>query len=90
MEGEPVGRDTLQQQFPHTDDGLGKSVGERIVVQGLALQEITGISDDIKELELALAERVQSLIAQGVTWKVIGAALGISKQTAHQRYKPDQ
>lgn len=87
MECDPAGGGISQQRPSQSNESLGQTVGQLIVEQGLGLQEIVVINNDIKELQLALKERVQTLNAQGVSWKLIGAALGVTPQSAHQRFR---
>ncbi|GAA2760713.1 helix-turn-helix domain-containing protein [Actinopolymorpha rutila] len=53
------------------------------------LKVITGITEGTKSLDGSLAEAVREARKQGITWAQIGQALGVSRQSAWERFSVD-
>ncbi len=53
------------------------------------LKVISGVTESIKALDGRLAEAVRVARKQGVTWEEIGKALGVSRQSAWERFSTD-
>jgi hypothetical protein len=53
------------------------------------LKVISGVTQSIKALDGTLAEAVRVARKQGVTWEEIGKALGVSRQSAWERFSVD-
>ena len=64
--------------------------GERGEQGSSPLAPAAGVSGAISDLEQKLAEFVRSARAQGSTWTDIGAALGVSKQAAWERFSGEE
>lgn len=61
--------------------GLGRSIPELGDAPDLAL--LVTLHSDI---DAALEQAVLGLRAQGLTWRLIGQAMGVSEQAAHKRW----
>src|SRR5262245_39904351 len=57
---------------------------------GAALGSAAGVSGAIGDLQSKLGELVRQARADGYTWTQIGAALGISKQAAWERFSGEE
>jgi hypothetical protein len=53
------------------------------------LKAISGITEGIKSLDGTLLEAVHVARKQGTTWEEIGKALGVSRQSAWERFATD-
>jgi hypothetical protein len=53
------------------------------------LKVISGVTESIKALEGTMAEAVRLARRQGITWEEIGKALGVSRQSAWERFSTD-
>jgi hypothetical protein len=53
------------------------------------LKAISGVTEGIKSLDGTLAEAVHHARKQGITWEEIGKALGVSRQSAWERFAVD-
>lgn len=54
--------------------------------QAEPMRVISGITEGIKSMEATLAEAVRLARKQGATWEEIGKALGVSRQSAWERF----
>lgn len=55
-----------------------------------AIKQVTTLNNQVKNLTYDLRDAVVSAVLDnGASWVEVGAALGISKQTAHARYSQD-
>jgi hypothetical protein len=55
--------------------------------QRVALERITELSSEIRELETRLAREVARAGFHNATWTQIGGALGVTSQSAHRRFR---
>ena len=53
------------------------------------MKVISGVTQSIKALDGILAEAVRLARKQGITWEEIGKALGVSRQSAWERFSTD-
>jgi hypothetical protein len=53
------------------------------------MKVISGITQGMKTMEATLAEAVRLARKQGATWEEIGKALGVSRQSAWERFSLD-
>lgn len=51
-----------------------------------ALAEVRELAEALGELERALHEAVAEARAAGASWALVGQALGVSRQSAHERF----
>jgi hypothetical protein len=63
-----------------TSERLGPSVLEDVLV------DLSEMSETAVAIEEALADRVEVARTQGATWAQIGEALGVTRQSAWQRF----
>lgn len=73
----------------------GKGTEITAPVAAAAAPSIDGWADllrarqaDVRAAEAALGEAARQAHAAGVSWTVVGAALGVSRQAARQRWSP--
>jgi DNA-directed RNA polymerase specialized sigma24 family protein len=57
------------------------------VTQHAALATIKQVTARLRRLETDRATAVAAAVAQGCSWAEIGAALGVSAQAAHRRFR---
>jgi hypothetical protein len=55
--------------------------------QRVALERITELASEIRELETRLAREVARAGFHNATWSQIGSALGVTSQSAHRRFR---
>ena len=53
------------------------------------LKVVSGVTEGIKSLEGTLVEAVHIARKQGTTWEEIGKSLGVSRQSAGERFATD-
>ncbi|MBM7785551.1 helix-turn-helix domain-containing protein [Tenggerimyces flavus] len=84
----------MEKTTEHFDD-LDKPVQVDVTVgisgdwRAEPMKVITGITQGIKSMETTLAESVRLARKQGATWEEIGKALGVSRQSAWERFSVD-
>jgi len=76
-------------------DGPPASAIVDAVEKDAALERIQQTASELRKAATARDEAVAIAMAQGCTWAEIGAALGVSAQAAHRRFRwhrldPDQ
>lgn len=79
----------------HDEEAPGTPVAVKVTVgisgdwRAEPIKVISGITEGIKSLDSTLTEAVQQARRQGVTWAEIGKALGVSRQSAWERFSVD-
>jgi Clp amino terminal domain, pathogenicity island component len=71
---------TLEQLCVPIEAGRGVGVLDRVRAAAATADELRGLGDEL------LDRYVQAARADGASWSEIGAALGVTKQAAHERF----
>lgn len=51
------------------------------------LHDLTNLTVELRSVQVRIESKVKAARAAGAEWQEIGAALGISKQAAHKRFR---
>ena len=66
-----------------TKTGKGPQTPPAAIDAGIALMRLSGQREDV---ETQIREQIRTVLDLGGSWATVGAALGVSKQAAWQRY----
>ncbi len=70
------------------EDSVFAPAWDAHVAPHVALHDVEQLSEQLRELEQRIADRVQLAKAGGASWTQVGRAAGLSKQGAQQRWGP--
>lgn len=76
---------SIPELFGHTSAGLTNA--KNSIDQQQPLDAIGSLTAAAGTIQLAIDKLIAESLSAGTSWTQIGAALGISKQAAHQRFR---